>query len=126
SLEVEEVAATAAGVTGFRAGVGVVTRWSAGGAGAATGAGSDGLAVARAAAVVGTTCRAAGRDFGSGILWCLAGALAASAENPITSVNPAERAAINAVDRNALAWTITVTSYLRGRIKIALGLALLD
>src|SRR5215475_3706754 len=121
SLEVEEVAATAAGVTGLRAGVGAVTRWRAGGAGAATGADSEGVAISRAAAVAGCTLRATGRGFGSGIL-CLAGGLAASAEHPNAIVKPTEKAVANAVDRNAFAWTIGVTAYLRGRIKeIAFG-----
>ena len=83
SFEVEEVCATAAGVTGFRAGVGAVTRWRAGGAGEATGGGRIGVAISRAAAVVagggavaGATSRATGRTFGSGTL-CFFGVAAA-------------------------------------------------
>ena len=83
-FEVEEVCATAAGVTGFRAGVGAVTRWRAGGAGAATGGGRIGVATSRAAAVAagggllwGTTLRTTGRAFGIGTL-CFAGEEAAA------------------------------------------------
>jgi hypothetical protein len=73
ALEVEEVAATAAGVTGLCAGVGAVTRWRAAGAGAATAAGSDGEAGARAGelaaaggSVARTACWVTGRSFGTG------------------------------------------------------------
>src|SRR5690242_4934610 len=80
--DVDEVAATAAGITGFLAGVGAVTRRRAGGAGLATGDGRDGEANSRAAAVAvcggeaaGTEWRATGRDFGAGS-WRLASAVA--------------------------------------------------
>jgi len=42
AFEVDDVAAMAAGATDLRAGVGVAARWRAGGAGAATGGGSEG------------------------------------------------------------------------------------
>jgi hypothetical protein len=75
ALDVEEVAATAAGMTARRAGVGAVTRWRAAGAGVAIGGGSEGEASSRAGAVAaaggtvgGTVWRATGRSLGIGKL----------------------------------------------------------
>src|SRR5262249_54862280 len=89
SLDVDVVAATAAGATGLRAGVGAVTRCRAGGAAVAIGAGIRAVvfslapAVARGAsgALFGVTVRATGRAFGIGTL-DLAGAGSARADNP--------------------------------------------
>jgi hypothetical protein len=72
--DVDVVAATAAGAVVLRAGVGEVTRWRAGGAGAASGGGKvavlltslAGAVAACGGAVFGTTLRAIGRALGSG------------------------------------------------------------
>src|SRR5689334_12562031 len=61
ALEVEDVAATAAGMTARRVGVGAVTRWRAAGAGVATGGGAGAVAG-------GTVWRATGRSLGTGKL----------------------------------------------------------
>src|SRR5579871_936004 len=73
SLDVAEVAATAAGATCLRVWVGAVTFWRAGGAGAAIGGGKEGEASSRAGAVAacggtvgGTELRATGRAWGFG------------------------------------------------------------
>src|SRR5258708_7520424 len=127
--EVDVVVATAAGVTGLRAGVGWVTRCRAGAAGAATGGGRVAVvaplagAVAAAGGIVfGTTLRAIGRALGNGtfaLVWPsaplafawpsaaldLACPSAAGAGRPIASVRltakTVDRAAVDraAVDR---------------------------
>src|SRR5882724_9825275 len=132
--EVDVVAATAAGVTGLRAGVGWVTRCRAGAAGAATGGGKVAVvaplagAVAAAGGIVfGTTLRAIGRALGNGTLAfaCPSAALdlacpsAAGAGRPIASVRltakTVDRAAVDrAVDRKAVARANRVTTFLRG------------
>src|SRR5215472_7749434 len=73
SLDVLDVAATAAGGPNLRAGVGAVTRCRTGGAGAATGDDSGVVEVCRPGAVAGeggvvfgTTLCATGREFGCG------------------------------------------------------------
>jgi len=64
------------------------------------------VAGATVAVVAGTTLRAIGRGFGSGIF----GAAAAGAENATASA----RHVAKAVDRNAPARTVRVTAFLRG------------
>jgi hypothetical protein len=116
ACEVDDVAATAAGVTGLRAGVGAVTRRRTGGTGPARGGCGGAAAVVAvggtsfAAAVAagacgaggldfGTTLRATGRGFGSGI-FDFAGAVAAHADTPNASVRLAAITVDKAVDRN--------------------------
>jgi hypothetical protein len=113
--DVDAVAATAAGVTGLRAGVGEVTRARAGGAGEAAGGVSTTGVVALAAAVAaaggvvfGTMLRATGRALGNGTL-DLAGPSAAGAGMPMTSV----RLSARAVERDAVARAKGVTAFLR-------------
>jgi len=118
--EVDVVAATAAGVTGLRAGVGEVTRWRAGEAGAATGAGNTTGAVALAAevaagggAVFGTALRAIGRALGNGTLDLACGS-AASAGMLTASVRLIAKTVDRAVDCNAVERAKEVTAFLRG------------
>jgi hypothetical protein len=114
--DVDDVAATAAGVTGLRAGVGAATLWRAAGAGAA---GTDivvgGLSLAAAVAagggvVFGTTLRAIGLDLGSGTFAGDVAASAAGIDKPSASARPVARV----VDRNAAARIKGATAFLRG------------
>src|SRR6266403_4451337 len=137
--EVDDVAATAAGGGGLRAGAGgKAACWRVAGAkaGAGVAAGATFLAAtftagARAGAGVavgtivlatvlvagavflaealGTTLRATGRGFGSGTVG-VAEASAANTDNPTAST----RLVANAVDRNAAARNDGVTAFLRG------------
>jgi len=113
--DVDAVAATAAGVTGLRAGVGEVTRARAGGVGEAAGGvsaiGVVALAAAVAAAggvVFGIMLRATGRALGNGTL-DLAGLSFADAGTPMTSVRLSARAVV----RKAVARAKEVTAFLR-------------
>src|ERR1700694_2873777 len=118
ACEVDDVAATAAGAGGLRAGGGgSAACWrvagamaGAAGAGVATGAVFLAAALAAGAAflteVLSTTLRAIGRGFGSGTF----GVAQASADNPTASA----RLVANAVDRNAAARDDGVTAFLRG------------
>jgi len=126
--EVDDVAATAAGVTGFRAGVGAATRWRAGGAGAA---GTDivigGLSRAAAVAaggglVFGTTVRAIGRARGIGTFAFEAAASAGGADKLAASTRPVA----STVDRNAAARIKRATAFLRGESFRALTVAVFD
>jgi hypothetical protein len=102
--EVDDVAATAAGVDGLRAGGGTAACWRV--AGVRTAAAGAAAAVSLAAvfgpdtvffaAVLGATWRAIGRGFGNGTFG-LAHASAAQADKPTVST----RLVANAVDRNA-------------------------
>jgi hypothetical protein len=112
--EVEDVAATAAGVGGLRAvGGGKAACWRV--AGAIAGAGKAWAAVFAAAVVeavltvffLGTTLRAIGRGLGSGT-FDLAAASAAQADNPTASA----RVVAIAVDCNAAARADWVTAFL--------------
>src|SRR5262245_30962111 len=117
ACEVDEVAATAAGVMGLRAAT------DGGRGGAPSGVAGPACAVRTGAAVVllsalfgaagviadvvtGMTWRAIGRGFGSGIL-------GAASTEPDSIVASARHVA-KAVDRNAAARTVRVTAFLRG------------
>jgi hypothetical protein len=124
ACDVDDVAATAAGVGGLRAG-GKAACWRVAGmiAAAAGGAAATGRPVAagRAAAageflaavvargvVLGTTLRAIGRGFGNGILAFGEASAAAHAANPTASA----RVVVIAVDRNAAARAEGGTAFL--------------
>ncbi len=115
ACEVDDVAATAAGVGGLRAGGGKAACWRvAGSIAGAVRADEAGLAVFLAAffavcVVLGTALRAIGRGFGSGTFG-LAAAFAAKADNPTASA----RLVAMAVDRRAAARADRVTAFLRG------------
>src|ERR1700722_19343890 len=116
ACEVDDVAATAAGTTGLRAGAGArdaCRRVAASIAGAAPDGEPGGSlfpAVFFAAGVVlGTTLRAIGRGFGSGP-FDGAAASAAQVENPTASSRPVA----HAVDRKAADREDWVTTFLRG------------
>src|SRR5580693_5104705 len=105
ACEVDVVAATAAVATGLRAG-GKAACWRVAGMIAAV-AGTEGAAGEFFAAVfdagvgLGTTLRAIGRGFGSGILGLAADASLAHAANPKISPETSARVVVIAVDRNA-------------------------
>jgi hypothetical protein len=107
---VDDVAATAAGATGLRAGDGKAACWRVAGANgvAADGAGAT-AAVLAAGADLGTALRAIGRGLGSGTFG-LAQASAAMADKPTASA----RLVANAVDRNAAARAGRVKVFLCG------------
>jgi hypothetical protein len=118
--EVDDVAATAAGVTGLRGGGGRAACWrvagakaggtAAAGAGAANAVAPGATFLAAAAGtVLGTTLRAIGRGFGSGTFG-VADASIAQADHPTAST----RLVAKAVDRNAAARGDRVTTFLRG------------
>src|ERR1700761_3926660 len=113
ACEVEDVAANAAGAGGLRtAGGGKAACWRGAGriaAGAAAAGSEDEFfaAVFAADVVLGTTLRAIGRGFGSGIL-DLAAASVAHAANPTASA----RVVVIAVDRNAAARAEGITAFL--------------
>jgi hypothetical protein len=122
-LEVDEVTATAAGVTGFRGG-GMAVRWRAAG-GAAPGAVVEAVVLAPGlsafpaslvspAVVLGTTLRAIGRGFGKGTPVVAQARLAAGPDNPTTSDRPIASSDDEAVDPNARARSNEVTAVLRG------------
>jgi hypothetical protein len=121
ACEVVEVAATAAGVTGFRADIAGARGGGANGAVAVAWASSSGPAAAvfcnflsdglgaagaMAAVVAGTTLRAIGRGFGSGTF----GPAWAGIENAAASA----RHVAKAVERKAAARTLRVTAFSRG------------
>jgi hypothetical protein len=121
--EVDDVAATAAGVTVLRAGVGAVTRWRAGGAGAGNAAVVVSLAAAVAAwggGVFGTPLRAIGRALGNGTL-DLADPSVARAGMPAASARliakTVDRTVDKAVDRDEVARAKVVTAVLRRIIR---------
>jgi len=135
--EVDDVAATAAGVTGLRAGVGAVTRWRAAGAGAATVGGSAAVVASLAGAVAacggvvfGTALRAIGRALGSGTFDFVCPSVTC-ADTPAVSVRLIAKAVDNkavdnravdkTVDRNAVARAKEVTAVLRGESLDRLG-----
>jgi hypothetical protein len=106
-LDVDEVAAIAAGATGFCDEAGSIARWwRAGGTDAAAGDEPGETAavcraieeVARAGVVAAVALRAIGRGFGSGIL-DFSGACAAGAESPSASIKLVARTVDKAVDR---------------------------
>src|ERR1700722_11387179 len=116
ACEVDDVAATAAGVGGMRAGGGGNTAcWRVAGriaaaAGGVAAAGREGeffAAVLAAGVVLGTTLRAIGRGFGSGILGLAEGSVAHTA-TPTASA----KVVVIAVDRNADARAEGVTAFL--------------
>jgi hypothetical protein len=116
ACEVDDVAATAAGGGGWRAGAGgKAACWRvAGSIAGAAGVDPAGDAVFLAAVFVacvvfGTTLRAIGRGFGSGTFG-LAAASAVHADNPTASA----RLVARAVDRKAAARAGRVTALLRG------------
>jgi hypothetical protein len=118
ACEVDDVAATAAGGAGLRAGAGgKAACWRVAGAKAGAGVAAGAIffaAVFVAGAVflaeaLGTTLRAIGRGFGSGTVG-VAQASAANTDNPTASA----RLVANAVDRNAAARNDGVTAFLRG------------
>jgi hypothetical protein len=114
SDDVEEVVAIAAGVGGLRAaGGGSAACWRVAGAIAALGdAGAGGFAeVAVLGTVFGTTLRAIGRGFGSGIFDLAAGSFAQASE-PASSTS----VVAIAVERNAAVRTDLVTAFLLQRI----------
>ena len=127
--EVDDVAATAAGVTGLSGGVaGNLGRWR-GGAGtigmadatlAVTLGAAAGtvMAVAGAAAgiVFGMRLRATGRGFGRGTFWAISSfaAKAAMATETVSAPANAAESAMRAVDRSAAASGKEVTAFLRG------------
>jgi hypothetical protein len=117
ACEVDDVAANAAGAGGLRAvGGGNAACWRVAGriaAGAATAGREDEFfaAVFAAGVVLGTTLRAIGRGFGSGMLG-LADASVAHTANPTASA----RVVVIAVDRNAAARAEGVTAFLLRRI----------
>jgi hypothetical protein len=69
-------------------------------------------AVFDAGVVLGTTLRAIGRGFGSGILGLAADASLAHAANPKTKPEASARVVVIAVDRNAAARADWVTAFL--------------
>jgi hypothetical protein len=78
-------------------------------------AGTEGeflAAVFAAGVVFGTTLRAIGRGFGSGILGLAADASLAHAANPKISPEASARVVVIAVDRNAAARADLVTAFL--------------
>jgi hypothetical protein len=121
ACEVDEVAAIAAGVTGFRAATAACWRVAGPRAGAgAAGAGAvvagaavtgvDGfgaaeVAGATAAVVLGTTLRAIGRGFGRGTFGL--------AQTSVATASPTANAryVASAVDRNAAVWTVRITAF---------------
>ncbi len=134
--EVDEVAATAAGATGLRAGAGgKAACWRVAGAMAAAagaaavflaagfGAGAEFLAAVWGtelvgagvvgAGVLGTTLRAIGRGLGMGTFG-LAQASAANADNPTASASVTSALVPKAVRRNVGGGTNGVTAFLRG------------
>jgi len=139
--EVDDVAATAAGVTGLRAGVGAVTRWRAAGAGAATVGGSAAVVASLAGAVAacggvvfGTALRAIGRALGSGTfdfvcpsVTCAdtpaasVGLIAKTVDKAVDNKAVDNRAVDKTVDRNAVARAKEVTAVLRGESLDRLG-----
>src|ERR1700694_1002652 len=148
ACEVDDVAATAAGVGGWRAGGGGrAACWRVAGAiaGAAVATGAVILAAVFAAdavvlavvvvlvevvflaevvflmEVLGTTLRAIGRGFGNGTFG-FAQACPASADNPSASA----RLVARAVDRDAAARSDGVTAFPDGESSIAEALALFD
>jgi hypothetical protein len=114
SDDVEEVVAIAAGVGGLRAATGgSAACWRVAGAIAALrDAGAGGFAeVAVLGTVFGTTLRAIGRGFGSGIFDLAAGSFAQASE-PASSTS----VVAIAVERNAAVRTDLVTAFLLQRI----------
>ena len=106
ACEVDDVAATAAGAAGLRAGGGRAACCRVAGAMVVT-AGAVFLAAVLATGVVlGTTLRAIGRGFGNGTFG-LAAASAVNADKPTASA----RAVVRTVDRNAAARADGVTTF---------------
>ncbi len=129
-LEVEEVAATAAGVIGFRSGA--MTRWCGGRAGAAAGGGSAAVlvsltfsftfslaAVAADGVDLGTMLRATGLGRGIGTFFLVCPFSAASADMATANVRPDANAIIRAVDRVKLMRASWVTAFLWRRIALS-------
>jgi hypothetical protein len=114
ACEVDDVAATAAGVAGLRAGGGgKAACWRVAGAMAARAAGAGAVflaAVSAGRAGLGTTLRAIGRGLGSGTFALAAQASATNADHPTASA----RLVANALDRNAAARMRGFTAFLRG------------
>jgi hypothetical protein len=123
ALGVDEVAATAAGVTGLRGGGAAARRRAAGaaapGAAVETVVLAPGLSpfpasLASPAVVFGTTLRAIGRGFGKGTFAVARAGLATRPDNPTTSDRPVATSGDKAVDRNARARSKEITAVLRG------------
>jgi len=95
---------------------------TAGAAGTESAAGEFLAAVFDAGVVLGTTWRAIGRGFGSGILGLAVDASAAHAANPTTSA----RVVVIAVDRNAAARADRVTAFLYVESRNGARLGLFD
>jgi hypothetical protein len=114
ACEVDDVAATAAGAAGLRAGGGRAACCRVAGAMAVAAGAVFFAAVLATGVVLGTTLRAIGRAFGNGTFG-LAAASAVNADNPTASARKAVKTvakpAVRIVDRNAAARADGITAF---------------